>query len=252
MAAFIVILSIFFGIIFIKDRIIELIKFKEYMKEMSVKEANEEIKSERTIRQKGTIFIFFFLAILSFIFMSQSKTEQKTKIETKVEEKKEVVEKKEKTEGKTADKKAEEEETKKKVVKEKARILELLETLKEEHMNLWNKTIEAFNNGNFEKAYGYSKKSSEQISKVLEKIDSYKCVETYNPAFDLNCDGLLDSAFEAYTMKDNFHLALKDFMENGMTEQNLQVIQTNFQGAGEDWNKLTKEIREFKNIEYYK
>ena len=134
----------------------------------------------------------------------------------------------------------------------KARILELLETLKKEHMSLWNKTIEAFNNGNFEKAYGYSKKSSEQISKVLEKIDSYKCVETYNSAFDLNCDGLLDSAFEAYTMKDNFHLALKDFMENGMTEQNLQVIQTNFQGAGEDWNKLTKEIREFKNIEYYK
>ena len=109
MAAFIVILSIFFGIIFIKDRVIELIKFKEYMKEMSVKEANEEIKSERTLRQKGTIFIFFFLAILSFIFMSQSKTGQKTKVETKVEEKKEVVEKKEKTEGKTADKKVEEE-----------------------------------------------------------------------------------------------------------------------------------------------
>ena len=109
MAAFIVILSIFFGIIFIKDRIIELIKFKEYMKEMSVKEANEEIKSERTLRQKGTIFISFFLAILSFIFMSQSKTEQKTKVETKVEEKKEVVEKKEKTEGKTVDKKVEEE-----------------------------------------------------------------------------------------------------------------------------------------------
>ena len=73
MAAFIVILSIFFGIIFIKDRIIELIKFKEYMKEMSVKEANEEIKSERTLRQKGTIFIFFFLVILSFIFMSQKR-----------------------------------------------------------------------------------------------------------------------------------------------------------------------------------
>ena len=109
MAAFIVILSIFFGIIFIKDRIIELIKFKEYTKEMSVKEANEEIKSERTLRQKGTIFISFFLAILSFIFMSQSKTEQKTKVETKVEEKKEVVEKKEKTEGKTVDKKVEEE-----------------------------------------------------------------------------------------------------------------------------------------------
>ena len=110
MAAFIVILSIFFGIIFIKDRINELITFKEYTKEMSVKEANEEIKSERTFRQKGTIFIFFFLVILSFIFMSQSKTEQKTKIETKVEEKKEVVEKKEKIGEKTTDKKAEEKE----------------------------------------------------------------------------------------------------------------------------------------------
>ena len=209
MAVFIVILSIFFGIIFIKDRIIELIKFKEYTKEMSVKEANEEIKSERTLRQKGTIFIFFFLAILSFIFMSQSKTEQKTKVETKVEEKKEVVEKKEKTEGKTADKKVEEEK----------------DIYKEIEVNLKNSfpritRVSAAESGVVIEAKaqdGFNKKGI--VKEVLKDAKRYaKKIDTLYTDNDLKYESITLQFF--YPMTD------------GVKSENMKIIQLNYSDLG--------------------
>ena len=209
MAAFIVILSIFFGIIFIKDRIIELIKFKEYMKEMSVKEANEEIKSERTLRQKGTIFIFFFLAILSFIFMSQSKTEQKTKVETKVEEKKEVVEKKEKTEGKTADKKVEE---------EKDIYKEIEENLKNSFPRITR--VSAAESGVVIEAKaqdGFNKKGI--VKEVLKDAKRYaKKIDTLYTDNDLKYESITLQFF--YPMTD------------GVKSENTKIIQLNYSDLG--------------------
>nr|DAU44565.1 MAG TPA: hypothetical protein [Caudoviricetes sp.] len=209
MAAFIVILSIFFGIIFIKDRIIELIKFKEYMKEMSVKEANEEIKSERTIRQKGTIFIFFFLVILSFIFMSQSKTEQKTKVETKVEEKKEVVEKKEKTEGKTADKKVEE---------EKDIYKEIEENLKNSFPRITR--VSAAESGVVIEAKaqdGFNKKGI--VKEVLKDAKRYaKKIDTLYTDNDLKYESITLQFF--YPMTD------------GVKSENMKIIQLNYSDLG--------------------
>ena len=209
MAAFIVILSIFFGIIFIKDRIIELIKFKEYMKEMSVKEANEEIKSERTLRQKGTIFIFFFLAILSFIFMSQSKTEQKTKVETKVEEKKEVVEKKEKTEGKTADKKVEE---------EKDIYKEIEENLKNSFPRITR--VSAAESGVVIEAKaqdGFNKKGI--VKEVLKDAKRYaKKIDTLYTDNDLKYESITLQFF--YPMTD------------GVKSENMKIIQLNYSDLG--------------------
>ena len=209
MAAFIVILSIFFGIIFIKDRIIELIKFKEYMKEMSVKEANEEIKSERTLRQKGTIFIFFFLAILSFIFMSQSKTEQKTKVETKVEEKKEVVEKKEKTEGKTVDKKVEE---------EKDIYKEIEENLKNSFPRITR--VSAAESGVVIEAKaqdGFNKKGI--VKEVLKDAKRYaKKIDTLYTDNDLKYESITLQFF--YPMTD------------GVKSENMKIIQLNYSDLG--------------------
>ena len=209
MAAFIVILSIFFGIIFIKDRIIELIKFKEYMKEMSVKEANEEIKSERTIRQKGTIFIFFFLVILSFIFMSQSKTEQKTKVETKVEEKKEVVEKKEKTEGKTVDKKVEE---------EKDIYKEIEENLKNSFPRITR--VSAAESGVVIEAKaqdGFNKKGI--VKEVLKDAKKYaKKVDTLYTDNNLKYESIILQFF--YPMTD------------GVKSENMKIIQLNYSDLG--------------------
>lgn len=209
MAAFIVILSIFFGIIFIKDRIIELIKFKEYMKEMSVKEANEEIKSERTLRQKGTIFISFFLAILSFIFMSQSKTEQKTKVETKVEEKKEVVEKKEKTEGKTADKKVEE---------EKDIYKEIEENLKNSFPRITR--VSAAESGVVIEAKaqdGFNKKGI--VKEVLKDAKRYaKKIDTLYTDNDLKYESITLQFF--YPMTD------------GVKSENMKIIQLNYSDLG--------------------
>lgn len=209
MAAFIVILSIFFGIIFIKDRIIELIKFKEYTKEMSVKEANEEIKSERTIRQKGTIFIFFFLVILSFIFMSQSKTEQKTKVETKVEEKKEVVEKKEKTEGKTADKKVEE---------EKDIYKEIEENLKNSFPRITR--VSAAESGVVIEAKaqdGFNKKGI--VKEVLKDAKRYaKKIDTLYTDNDLKYESITLQFF--YPMTD------------GVKSENMKIIQLNYSDLG--------------------
>ncbi len=209
MAAFIVILSIFFGIIFIKDRIIELIKFKEYMKEMSVKEANEEIKSERTLRQKGTIFISFFLAILSFIFMSQSKTEQKTKVETKVEEKKEVVEKKEKTEGKTADKKVEE---------EKDIYKEIEENLKNSFPRITR--VSAAESGVVIEAKaqdGFNKKGI--VKEVLKDAKKYaKKVDTLYTDNNLKYESIILQFF--YPMTD------------GVKSENMKIIQLNYSDLG--------------------
>ena len=209
MAAFIVILSIFFGIIFIKDRIIELIKFKEYTKEMSVKEANEEIKSERTLRQKGTIFIFFFLAILSFIFMSQSKTEQKTKVETKVEEKKEVVEKKGKTEGKTVDKKAEE---------EKDIYKEIEENLKNSFPRITR--VSAAESGVVIEAKaqdGFNKKGI--VKEVLKDAKRYaKKIDTLYTDNDLKYESITLQFF--YPMTD------------GVKSENMKIIQLNYSDLG--------------------
>nr|DAX72024.1 MAG TPA: hypothetical protein [Caudoviricetes sp.] len=209
MAAFIVILSIFFGIIFIKDRVIELIKFKEYTKEMSVKEANEEIKSERTIRQKGTIFIFFFLVILSFIFMSQSKTEQKTKVETKVEEKKEVVEKKEKTEGKTADKKVEE---------EKDIYKEIEENLKNSFPRITR--VSAAESGVVIEAKaqdGFNKKGI--VKEVLKDAKKYaKKIDTLYTDNDLKYESITLQFF--YPMTD------------GLKSENMKIIQLNYSDLG--------------------
>jgi hypothetical protein len=209
MAAFIVILSIFFGIIFIKDRVIELIKFKEYTKEMSVKEANEEIKSERTLRQKGTIFIFFFLAILSFIFMSQSKTEQKTKVETKVEEKKEVVEKKEKTEGKTADKKVEE---------EKDIYKEIEENLKNSFPRITR--VSAAESGVVIEAKaqdGFNKKGI--VKEVLKDAKRYaKKIDTLYTDNDLKYESITLQFF--YPMTD------------GVKSENMKIIQLNYSDLG--------------------
>ena len=209
MAAFIVILSIFFGIIFIKDRIIELIKFKEYMKEMSVKEANEEIKSERTFRQKGTIFISFFLAILSFIFMSQSKTEQKTKVETKVEEKKEVVEKKEKTEGKTVDKKVEE---------EKDIYKEIEENLKNSFPRITR--VSAAESGVVIEAKaqdGFNKKGI--VKEVLKDAKRYaKKIDTLYTDNDLKYVSITLQFF--YPMTD------------GVKSENMKIIQLNYSDLG--------------------
>lgn len=209
MAAFIVILSIFFGIMFIKDRIIELIKFKEYTKEMSVKEANEEIKSERTLRQKGTIFIFFFLAILSFIFMSQSKTEQKTKVETKVEEKKEVVEKKEKTEGKTADKKVEE---------EKDIYKEIEENLKNSFPRITR--VSAAESGVVIEAKaqdGFNKKGI--VKEVLKDAKRYaKKIDTLYTDNDLKYESITLQFF--YPMTD------------GVKSENMKIIQLNYSDLG--------------------
>ena len=209
MAAFIVILSIFFGIIFIKDRVIELIKFKEYTKEMSVKEANEEIKSERTLRQKGTIFIFFFLAILSFIFMSQSKTEQKTKVETKVEEKKEVVEKKEKTEGKTADKKVEE---------EKDIYKEIEENLKNSFPRITR--VSAAESGVVIEAKaqdGFNKKGI--VKEVLKDAKKYaKKVDTLYTDNNLKYESIILQFF--YPMTD------------GVKSENMKIIQLNYSDLG--------------------
>ena len=209
MAAFIVILSIFFGIIFIKDRIIELIKFKEYTKEMSVKEANEEIKSERTLRQKGTIFIFFFLVILSFIFMSQSKTEQKTKVETKVEEKKEVVEKKEKTEGKTADKKVEE---------EKDIYKEIEENLKNSFPRITR--VSAAESGVVIEAKaqdGFNKKGI--VKEVLKDAKKYaKKIDTLYTDNDLKYESITLQFF--YPMTD------------GLKSENMKIIQLNYSDLG--------------------
>jgi hypothetical protein len=209
MAAFIVILSIFFGIIFIKDRVIELIKFKEYMKEMSVKEANEEIKSERTLRQKGTIFIFFFLAILSFIFMSQSKTGQKTKVETKVEEKKEVVEKKEKTEGKTADKKVEE---------EKDIYKEIEENLKNSFPRITR--VSAAESGVVIEAKaqdGFNKKGI--VKEVLKDAKRYaKKIDTLYTDNDLKYESITLQFF--YPMTD------------GVKSENMKIIQLNYSDLG--------------------
>lgn len=209
MAAFIVILSIFFGIIFIKDRIIELIKFKEYMKEMSVKEANEEIKSERTLRQKGTIFISFFLAILSFIFMSQSKTEQKTKVETKVEEKKEVVEKKEKTEGKTVDKKVEE---------EKDIYKEIEENLKNSFPRITR--VSAAESGVVIEAKaqdGFNKKGI--VKEVLKDAKKYaKKVDTLYTDNNLKYESIILQFF--YPMTD------------GVKSENMKIIQLNYSDLG--------------------
>ena len=209
MAAFIVILSIFFGIIFIKDRVIELIKFKEYTKEMSVKEANEEIKSERTLRQKGTIFIFFFLAILSFIFMSQSKTEQKTKVETKVEEKKEVVEKKEKTEGKTADKKMEE---------EKDIYKEIEENLKNSFPRITR--VSAAESGVVIEAKaqdGFNKKGI--VKEVLKDAKRYaKKIDTLYTDNDLKYESITLQFF--YPMTD------------GVKRENMKIIQLNYDDLG--------------------
>ena len=209
MAAFIVILSIFFGIIFIKDRIIELIKFKEYMKEMSVKEANEEIKSERTLRQKGTIFISFFLAILSFIFMSQSKTEQKTKVETKVEEKKEVVEKKEKTEGKTVDRKVEE---------EKDIYKEIEENLKNSFPRITR--VSAAESGVVIEAKaqdGFNKKGI--VKEVLKDAKKYaKKVDTLYTDNNLKYESIILQFF--YPMTD------------GVKSENMKIIQLNYSDLG--------------------
>lgn len=209
MAAFIVILSIFFGIIFIKDRIIELIKFKEYTKEMSVKEANEEIKSERTFRQKGTIFIFFFLVILSFIFMSQSKTEQKTKLETKVEEKKEVVEKKEKTEGKKADKKVEE---------EKDIYKEIEENLKNSFPRITR--VSAAESGVVIEAKaqdGFNKKGI--VKEVLKDAKKYaKKVDTLYTDNNLKYESIILQFF--YPMTD------------GVKSENMKIIQLNYSDLG--------------------
>ena len=209
MAAFIVILSIFFGIIFIKDRIIELIKFKEYMKEMSVKEANEEIKSERTLRQKGTIFISFFLAILSFIFMSQSKTEQKTKVETKVEEKKEDVEKKEKTEGKTVDKKVEE---------EKDIYKEIEENLKNSFPRITR--VSAAESGVVIEAKaqdGFNKKGI--VKEVLKDAKKYaKKVDTLYTDNNLKYESIILQFF--YPMTD------------GVKSENMKIIQLNYSDLG--------------------
>ena len=209
MAAFIVILSIFFGIIFIKDRVIELIKFKEYMKEMSVKEANEEIKSERTLRQKGTIFISFFLAILSFIFMSQSKTEQKTKVETKVKEKKEVVEKKEKTEGKTADKKVEE---------EKDIYKEIEENLKNSFPRITR--VSAAESGVVIEAKaqdGFNKKGI--VKEVLKDAKRYaKKIDTLYTDNDLKYESITLQFF--YPMTD------------GVKSENMKIIQLNYSDLG--------------------
>lgn len=205
MAAFIVILSIFFGIIFIKDRIIELIKFKEYMKEMSVKEANEEIKSERTLRQKGTIFIFFFLVILSFIFMSQSKTEQKTKVETKVEEKKEVVEKKEKT----VDKKVEE---------EKDIYKEIEENLKNSFPRITR--VSAAESGVVIEAKaqdGFNKKGI--VKEVLKDAKRYaKKIDTLYTDNDLKYESITLQFF--YPMTD------------GVKSENMKIIQLNYSDLG--------------------
>lgn len=205
MAAFIVILSIFFGIIFIKDRIIELIKFKEYMKEMSVKEANEEIKSERTLRQKGTIFIFFFLVILSFIFMSQSKTEQKTKIETKVEEKKEVVEKKEKT----VDKKVEEEKDIYKEIEENLknsfpRITKV--SAAESGVVIEAKAQDAFNKK------GLVKEVLKDAKRYAKKIDT------------LYTDN--DLKYESITLQFFYP------MTDGVKRENMKIIQLNYDDLG--------------------
>lgn len=209
MAAFIVILSIFFGIIFIKDRIIELIKFKEYTKEMSVKEANEEIKSERTLRQKGTIFIFFFLVILSFIFMSQSKTEQKTKVETKVEEKKEVVEKKGKTEGKTVDKKLEE---------EKDIYKEIEENLKNSFPRITR--VSAAESGVVIEAKaqdGFNKKGI--VKEVLKDAKRYaKKIDTLYTDNDLKYESITLQFF--YPMTD------------GVKSENMKIIQLNYSDLG--------------------
>lgn len=205
MAAFIVILSIFFGIIFIKDRIIELIKFKEYTKEMSVKEANEEIKSERTLRQKGTIFIFFFLVILSFIFMSQSKTEQKTKVETKVEEKKEVVEKK----GKTVDKKLEE---------EKDIYKEIEENLKNSFPRITR--VSAAESGVVIEAKaqdGFNKKGI--VKEVLKDAKRYaKKIDTLYTDNDLKYESITLQFF--YPMTD------------GVKSENMKIIQLNYSDLG--------------------
>lgn len=210
MAAFIVILSIFFGIIFIKDRIIELIKFKEYMKEMSVKEANEEIKSERTLRQKGTIFIFFFLTILSFIFMSQSKTEQKTKIETKVEEKKEVVEKKEKIGEKTTDKKAEE--------KEKDVYKEIEEEIKSSFPKITR--VSAAESGVVIEAKArdaFNKKGL--VKEVLKDAKKYaKKVDTLYTDNNLKYESIILQFF--YPMTD------------GVKSENMKIIQLNYSDLG--------------------
>lgn len=205
MAAFIVILSIFFGMIFIKDRIIELIKFKEYTKEMSVKEANKEIKSERTFRQKGTIFIFFFLVILSFIFMSQSKTEQKTKVETKVEEKKEVVEKNEKT----TDKKAEE---------EKDIYKEIEENLKKSFPRITR--VSAAESGVVIEAKaqdGFNKKGI--VKEVLKDAKRYvKKIDT------LYTDNNLK--YESITLQFFFP------MTDGVKTENMKIIQLNYSDLG--------------------
>ena len=205
MAAFIVILSIFFGIIFIKDRVIELIKFKEYTKEMSVKEANEEIKSERTIRQKGTIFIFFFLVILSFIFMSQSKTEQKTKIETKVEEKKEVVEKKEKT-------------TDKKVEEEKDIYKEIEENLKNSFPRITR--VSAAESGVVIEAKaqdGFNKKGI--VKEVLKDAKRYaKKIDALYTDNDLKYESITLQFF--YPMTD------------GVKRENMKIIQLNYDDLG--------------------
>lgn len=209
MAAFIVILSIFFGIIFIKDRIIELIKFKEYTKEMSVKEANEEIKSERTFRQKGTIFIFFFLVILSFVFMSQSKTEQKTKIETKVEEKKEVVENNEKIREKTTDKKVEE---------EKDIYKEIEENLKNSFPRITR--VSAAESGVVIEAKaqdGFNKKGI--VKEVLKDAKRYaKKIDT------LYTDNNLK--YESITLQFFFP------MTDGVKTENMKIIQLNYSDLG--------------------
>lgn len=202
MAAFIVILSIFFGIIFIKDRIIELIKFKEYMKEMSVKEANEEIKSERTFRQKGTIFIFFFLVILSFIFMSQSKTGQKTKVETKVEEKKEKIGEK------TTDKKAE----------EKVIYKEIEENLKNSFPRITR--VSAAESGVVVEAKaqdGFNKKGI--VKEVLKDAKRYaKKIDT------LYTDNNLK--YESLTLQFFFP------MTDGVKTENMKIIQLNYDNLG--------------------
>ena len=209
MAAFIVILSIFFGIIFIKDRVIELIKFKEYMKEMSVKEANEEIKSERTLRQKGTIFIFFFLVILSFIFMSQSKTEQKTKVETKVEEKKEVVKNNEKTEEKRTGKKVEE---------EKDIYKEIEESLKNSFPRITR--VSAAESGVVIEAKaqdGFNKKGI--VKEVLKDAKRYaKKIDT------LYTDNNLK--YESITLQFFFP------MTDGVKTENMKIIQLNYSDLG--------------------
>lgn len=240
----------------------ELKKIKEYKTEIPTKGANKKVVEERTKKDRLMIVLFTFSSLF-FIILAFSDSNKKentagkkdTKVVVKKEEKKQEVKKELSEEEK---KKIEEEKEKdlkikkEKILKEKERILKMLENAKNNTLNSWNSTIEALNNGNFETAYNRSKKYSKQLENIIDKLNNYECEVTRYDMFDMDCEALLKKAIEAYTMKDETYIAIQNMMNDGLSEQGLQTIKTNFDFANEEWKILQSQISNMKEKNYIK